>query len=219
MHTRRIAALTLAGLTVFSWGCVTLKRTPPARFFVLRSLVPPAPAASEAPTPEGFLAVLPVRIPGALDRSQLVSWTTATEVRLDEFARWAEPLGEGVTRTLAEDLAALRLRDRVLRVPWPASVSLRCRVATELRVFGVQPNGEVRLEADYALLAPKEEHVLARGSFSSSRAMAAGAGGRAGSPDASVDAMSQLLAELAKRISTAIEDLRGASDRPALESH
>jgi uncharacterized lipoprotein YmbA len=205
MRTRTTAVLTFIGLTLVASGCVTLKHTPAARFFVLRSLVPPQPPAAEAPAPQGFVAVLPVRIPGALDRSQLVAWTTPNEVRLDEFARWAEPLDEGVTRTLAENLAALLPQRRVLRAPWPGAASPRCRLGTELRVFGPQPNGEVRLEASFALLAPKDERALARGSFASGRTTAAAA--RANTPDVNVEAMSQLVAELAKQIATAIEVL------------
>jgi uncharacterized lipoprotein YmbA len=215
MRRRRlVATLTLVGLGPLALagsgllalaGCVSFKRTPGARFFVLRSLVEPKTAEAAAPPVEGFVGLLPVRIPGALDRPQLVTWTAPNELRLDEFLRWAEPLDEGATRTLAEDLAALLPRDRILRAPWPAAASPRCRVATELRVFGLQPNGEVRLEAGFVLLAPKEERVLARRSFASSRPPAAGA--RAASPGASVDAMSELLADLAKQIAQAIESL------------
>ena len=117
-----------------------------------------------------------MRIPGALDRPQLVAWTAPNELRLDELQRWAEPLDEGTTRTLAENLAAL-----LPRRPHPARALAgsrplpRCRVATELRVFGLQPDGEVRLEASFVLLAPKEERVLARRSFAASRKPVAGA--------------------------------------------
>jgi uncharacterized lipoprotein YmbA len=189
--------LALTGVLAFT-GCVSLKRTPGARFFVLRALV----EAKASPLPiEGAIGLLPVRIPGALDREQLVSWTAANELRLDELRRWAEPLDEGVARTLALNLAALLPGDRVLRPPWPAAVSPRCRVASELSVFGLQPNGEVRLTASFVLLAPKEERVLARRLFSASR--------RPEAADASavVDAMSALVAELARQVAEAIAGL------------
>jgi hypothetical protein len=205
MRCRRVVAtLTLAGLGPLALalaGCVSFKRTPGARFFVLRSLVELKAAEAAASPVEGLVGLLPVRIPNALDRPQLVTWTAPNELRLDEFLRWAEPLDEGTTRTLAENLAALLPGDRILRAPWPAAASPRCRVATELRVFGLQPDGEVRLEAGFALLAPKEERVLARRSFTDSRKPAAG-----GAP-ASVDAMSELVADLARQVAAAIEGL------------
>jgi uncharacterized protein len=205
MRRRLVATLTLAGLGSLALGCalalsgcVSLKRTPGARFFVLRALV--EPQASPVPV-AGTIGLLPVRIPGALDREQLVTWTAANELRLDELRRWAEPLDEGVARTLALNLAALLPGDRVLRTPWPAAVAPRCRVASELSVFGPQPNGEVRLEASFLLLAPQQERVLARRAFSASR-----------KPDtadvsAAVDAMSALVADLARQIAEAIAAL------------
>ncbi len=209
---RLVATLALAGLgpLVFAGssllalsGCVSFKRTPNARFFVLRSLVEPKPAPAPAAPVAGIVGLLPVRIPGALDRPQLVSWRAPNELRLDELQRWAEPLDEGTARTLAENLAALLPRDRILRWPWPAAAALRCRVATELRVFGLQPDGEVRLEASFVLLAPREERVLARRSFAASRKPAASVR----SAGTGVDAMSELVADLARQIAEAIEGL------------
>jgi len=190
-------ALVLVGAGLLLSGCVSIKRTPGARFFVLRSLVE---AKASPESIEGAIGLLPVCVPGALDRPQLVTWAAPNELRLDELQRWAEPLAEGVTRTLAENLSALLPRDRILRTPWPAAASPRCRVAVELRVFGPQPNGEVRLEASFDLLAPKEERVLVRRTLRSSQKPAAAGTG------ASVDAMSTLVADLAGQIAEAVDD-------------
>ncbi len=196
-----LAGVALASLAV---GCVSLRRTPGARFFVLRSVL--APASSERIGAEGALGVLPVRLPGALDRPQLVTWAGASELRLDEYARWAEPLDEGATRTLAENLAALRPRDRFLRTPWPAGAPLRCRIGTELRVFGLQADGTVRIGGDFVLLAAKEERVLVRRAFTASRGpLAKGPAGLEAA--ASVEAMSELLGDLANEIAAALEAL------------
>ncbi len=206
-RSRLVATLTLTGLGPLLLagagglavsGCVSFKRTPGARYFVLRSRV-------EAKTPEvsvaGSIGLLPVRVAGALDRPQLVTWTAPNELRLDELQRWAEPLDEGVARTLAGNLAALLPGDRILRAPWPAAASPRCRVATELGVFGLQPDGDVRLEASVVLLAPREEHVLARRAFAEIRKPVAGGAA------ATVDAMSELVAALARQIAEAIAGL------------
>lgn len=224
MMRPRPVALALLGLLTLAFGsCVSLKRTPGARFFVLRSLAPAAtdagriaesatgtPAvAGELPLPEAVVGVLPARLPGALDRPQLVVATGPSELRLDELSRWAEPLDEGVTRTLAENLATLLPRHRVVRSPWASALEPRCRLATELRLFGLQPGGDVRLEATYSLLAPKDERVLARRSFTASRGPLPG-GRRGVEPAVSVDAMSELLAELAGQVAATVQELPSA---------
>jgi uncharacterized protein len=195
MRARAALGVTAATLAVAA-GCVSLKRTPEARFFVLRSLAQPAAAPAQAT--QGFVGVLTARIPGHLDRPQLVTWTGTGELRIDEFLRWAEPLEAGFTRALTENLQALLPDHLVARAPWRGSVVPRCRVATELSVFGLQPNGEIRLEGRWALLPQNGELPLARGTSSFRRGPLSGA-----HPDAEVEAMSELIADLSRDIAKA----------------
>ena len=191
-----------AALTLAAPGCVALKRTPEARFFVLRSLAEPA-AAPDGPAQRGHVGVLPVRLPGHLDRPQLVTWAAPGELRIDEFLRWGEPLEAGLTRTLAENLAALLPQHVVARYPWRASAVPSSRVATELRVFGLQANGEVRLEGRWVLLPTHGEKPLARGTASLGRGpLPRGPAGV--DPGAEVEAMSELVAELGRDIAKAV---------------
>ena len=140
-----VACLALGALA----GCVSLKRTPEARFFALRPVAEP-PRAESPPTPtaEGgasIVGVLPVLLPGHLERPQFVTWSGPGEVRFDEFPRWAEPLGSGVLRVLAEDLETLLPFHRVVRAPWPGSTTLRCRVRVESSASAPSRAGGVAL--------------------------------------------------------------------------
>jgi hypothetical protein len=201
----RTGFLALAAALAIGTGCVSLKRTPEARFFVLRSLAEP-PAAATPQAPHGFVAVMPVRLPGHLDRPQLVTWSAPGELRIDEFLRWGEPLDTGFTRTLAENLATLLPEHLVARSPWRSSAVPRCRVATELRIFGLQANGEVRLEGRWTLFPARGEEPLARGNPALARGpLARGPAGV--DPGAEVDAMSELVAELGRDIAAAIRAL------------
>lgn len=205
MRTRAALGVVAAALAVAS-GCVSLKRTPEARFFVLRSVAEPKAAPAAGPARRGFVGVMPVRLPGHLDRPQLVTWVAPGELRIDEFLRWGEPLQAGLTRTLAENLQGLLGEHYVARAPWRASVVPRCRVATELRVFGLQPNGEVHLDGRWALLAADGERPLARGTAAMRRGPLP-AGPLAADPGAGVDAMSELVADLAREIAAAVRAL------------
>ena len=205
IRTRLVVIAATAAMALGPAGCVSLKRTPEARFFVLRSLVEP-PEAPAPPTPAGLVGVLPVRLPGHLERPQLVTWTGPGELRIDEYLRWAEPIDAGVTRTLAENLDALLPAHPVIRSPWAAAVTPFCRVRVDLRVFGLQGSGEVRLEGRWVLLPGKGERPLAHRAASLRRGpLPAGSGGVDAS--AGVEAMSALLADLAKEIASAVETL------------
>lgn len=186
-------------------GCVSLKRSPEARYFVLRSpadsLAVPRPEA-----PRGFVGVETVLLPDHLDRPQLVAWTAAGEVRIDEFLRWGEPLELGFTRTLAENLQALLPEHVIGRTPWRASVTPRCVVVTEIRTFGLQPDHTVRLEVAWSLVADQSVLPIARGTTRLSRGPFPLASGRV-DPNVEVEALGQLVVDLAREIAAAVNGL------------
>jgi uncharacterized protein len=204
MRTRVSALLGLAGVALVLGSCVSLRRTPEARFFVLRSLVEPLPPGA-TPAP-GAVGVLNVRLPGHLERPQIIVWRAPNEVSVDEFTRWAEPLGGAVSRVLAENLAALLPEHPVVRYPWPAATKLIGRVAVEIRSFAPQPSGEVQLEGRWTILTPDQERAVAFRPFVLTRGPLP-AGPEGADPGASVEAMSALLADLAREIAPALRVL------------
>jgi uncharacterized lipoprotein YmbA len=182
-------------------GCVSLKRTSEARFFALRPMAetPPAPASE---SDASIVGVLPVVLPGPLQRPQLVAWSAPGEVRIDEFLRWTEPLDSGIQRVLVEDLEILLPLRHVIKAPWPAATPLRCRVRAEVFRFGRQPGGEVTLAGRFVLLPGQGERPLAARGFDLERDRAPGA-----DPGQAVEAMSALVADLARQIADAIAAL------------
>lgn len=209
MRTRLCATLGLGALFLASVGCVSLKRTPEARFFVLQSLVQPPPGSLE---PVGIVGVEPVVLPGHLDRPQLVVWTGPNEMKTDEFLRWAEPLRDGITRTLAEDLAGLLPDHQIVRRPWEGSVRTRCRVRVVLRNFGLQRDRRVRLEGEYRLLPDRGALARVQRPISLSEGPLPVSEGTDASPDAGVESMNQLLETLSREIAASIRALSPESD-------
>ena len=204
-RTRLVAVIGPVALGLVWAGCVSLKRSPEARFFVLES-VSVEGAAQQRHQVDGIVGVETVRLAGHLDRPQLVTWTGQNELRVDEFLRWAEPLEDGVTRTITENLASLLPQYRVIQKPWPGEVQVRCRVVVSFRSFGLQQDGMVRLEGRMALLPTDEELPLAMERVSLSRGpVASGADGN--TVDPGVDEMSNLLMDLSRRIARAITAL------------
>jgi uncharacterized protein len=205
MRPRSLWFLGLVALASGLGGCVSFHRTPNARFFVLRSLVEPA-LSPVAPAVSGLVGVHAVHLPEHLDRAQVVTWKAPDELSIDEFTRWAEPLDVGATRVLEENLAALLPDRQVLRYPWSASADLRCRVLVELRLFGAQSTGDVRLEGRWALLPGRGERPIELRPVSLRRTPAVG-GPKGSDTTAEVEAMSELLADLSREIATAIVEL------------
>jgi uncharacterized lipoprotein YmbA len=191
-------APTLAALALLLTGC--FGTSPPARFYVL-SPSPEGASAVASTGPEGALGVLPTRVAAYLDRPQIVTFVGENSVDLDEFARWAEPIGAGVSRVLAQDLSALLPAWRVLPQPWDPTVPLRARVVVGVTALGWNKLGEARLEANWALLTSGSEVAAARGRVILRRDVS-GSG-----TEAAVAATSALITEMAREIAVAVRAL------------
>ncbi len=193
-------------------GCVSLRRTEQARFFVLRAEA--APPSGEAAEPRsGLVGLLPVRLPGHLNRPQLVTENGPNELIIDEFARWAEPLEPALTRVLAENLATLLPDRQVMRSPFPAGASLRCRVEVEIESFAPQKNGEVRLDGRFMLLPPGDSRALVLRPFRL-RLSPVPLGVSGVDAEAGTAAMSRLLLELAGQIANSVRQLESPEPPP-----
>lgn len=197
---RSLPPILLAAALV-STGC--FGTSPPARFYVL-SASEPANAAVPATGPEGTLGVFPTRVAEYLDRPQIVTFLGDNTVDLDEYARWAEPLGAGVTRVLAQELSSLLPGWRVLPQPWDPVVPLRARVVVGVTALGWNASGEARLEASWAVLSGGGEEALARGRVVLRRS----ASGPGAAP--AVAATSALVTEMAHDIASSIRALPAA---------
>lgn len=206
MRVHGVRMLGLALGLAFASGCVSLKRTPEARFFVLEPVIE-APVGEVTPHP-GSVGVLPVSLPGHLERPQVVTETGGNEVRIDEFVRWAEPLGPALTRILAENLAGALPERLILHAPWSAATRLRCRVRVEVEAFAPHTDGSVRLAGRWALLEEaRSSRVLALRRFDLRAGPVPTEGDGGIDARAGAEAMSRLLGQLAQEIATAIANL------------
>lgn len=89
----------------------------------------------------------PVSFPEYLDRSQIVSRTSANRLELAEIDIWAEPLGESFARTLTENLSGLLATERCVLHPWKGGAPADYRITVEVIRFEGPPGGEVTVIA------------------------------------------------------------------------
>jgi uncharacterized lipoprotein YmbA len=101
---RRTGALSAAvgaalGSLVMLSACAS---SAPLRYYTLSEVAPTTAAATAAPA----IRIGRVRIPGELDRNELVQRLDATRLKIAEEDRWAAPLEEMIRRALSADLQA-----------------------------------------------------------------------------------------------------------------
>lgn len=143
-----LTAVVIGALFFFQSGCLGPSKTPPTRFFVLSSLsgMEPAPAAL-ADLGHLSIGVGPVRIPGKIDRPQVVVQSARNEIRLAGLTEWGDPLGPGFTRVLAENLALLLNTEKVSIFPWLKATRTDYQVTVDVVEFVGAPGEDARLRA------------------------------------------------------------------------
>lgn len=147
---RRLAALTtLCALAALTAGCAS---TPPSRFYTLSG----GTATPAATSSNLSIVVGPVSVPAAVDRPEIVVSTGANQVALDEFNRWAGPLGDNISRVVAENLVALLGAPRVTLFPQTLSADADLRVAIEVQRFDSTPGESTMLDAVWAVRRAKD---------------------------------------------------------------
>jgi uncharacterized lipoprotein YmbA len=181
-----IQALSIA---LVAAGCASA----PARFYTLASTA----TTSDAPAARYAVIVGPVTIPSSVDRPEFVVQVAPNQVEIDEFNRWAAPLGNGIARAVAGDLAVL-LGTRDVAVAPLANFNPAYRVTIDVQQFESIPGQTVRIDAVWAV------HATASGKTRSGHTLASEAV-QGPSYDALAAAHSRALATLSTDIAAAIQ--------------
>jgi len=134
----RLVALAIVFALAALAGCASS----PAHFYTLSATAPTSTAASKI-----AVAVGPVSVPAAVDRPQIVVSTSANQVTVDDFNRWASPLQDNLARVVAENLVALLGTPRVTLFPQTLGAEADYRVQIEIRNFESVPGKSAALDA------------------------------------------------------------------------
>lgn len=150
-----------ATLLLLLGGCTLGKHSRPARFYVLNSLPEETAPLSENASDIPYIGVGPVEIPSYLDRPQVVFRIAENELSTNEFQRWAEPLSDGTTRILRENLSELLGPEKVIAFPWLSSFKRDYEIHVVILRFEPQTTTrEVELRVFWRLLTPGERDPI-----------------------------------------------------------
>jgi uncharacterized protein len=201
-------ALGLMGLSLAGCGSLFPKPSPnPSRIFVLFSPLQSAERQDLDRPGQISIGVGPVRLPGYLDRREIVTRVAQNRFDLSENDRWAERLDENFTHVLAQNLSILLGSDRIIAYPWPLDKRLRYQVEIEVFRFEVNSAGEAQLSARWSVIdqtgksaSNLKESLLARPA-------------KEKSTDGSVAALSETVADLSREIAKTVVALDGQREQ------
>lgn len=190
---RTITLCTLASLMLVACGS-----SPPVSYYALAPMsVEPQPDPGDAP----ILGLGPLSMPEYLNRSQIVTRGAGAEMHVDEYSRWAEPLGPALHRIVSTDVD--NLLDSVVVVAFPYDSLIRAeidyRLLGEVSRFDADRTGLVVLDVLWAIseigtdivVPPHRAHYEAQAA-------------RAGDPGAIAEAMNEALLLFSQDIANAL---------------
>ena len=193
MRRNQILMMLLAVLVLI--GCAGTSDKP--KFYVLS----PIPASEKTAPLDITVSLTMVNLADYIDRPQIVTRTSANEISISEFDRWAEPLNEAIPRLVAENLSLLLGSDKVATVAWHGSVAPDYAVLFEVVRFDGSPRGDVSLHYMYAILDSEGKKV-----FEAKRSVLREPTGGPGY-EAMVSAGSRAVAAMSREIAEAIRSV------------
>lgn len=143
---RSLAALLLLAAVA---GCVG--KPEPSRYYVLAASVPDAERRPDGPS----VSIGPVTLPKYLDRPQVVTRPSPTQLDVSEFDRWGGRLEDNVAQVLAEDIGRRLRTARVAVFPNEPAGRADVRIAVTITRFErVGSEGDVVLDARWRITRP-----------------------------------------------------------------
>jgi len=179
-------------------------QVPTFKYYVLTPLSGPAASAAEGGTVS--IGVGPVRLPGYLDRQQIVTRRGADEIDLGDLDRWGEALADGVPRTIADSLGVLLPSARIALFPWAGTVQYQ--VLIDVNRFDGPLGGDLVLDARWRIVGPDRKDVVER-RFTAREPVGAATYG------AQVAAMSRALGALSREIAGALAAVAPRASTPS----
>ncbi len=124
--------------------------SPPVRYFALS---PMDSVQQQDPDDAVTLGVGPLRLPEYLNRSQIVTRGGGSELEVDEFSRWAEPLTQALHRVVSTDVDNMMNGVMVIAFPWEAVVhnEVDYRLLGEVTRFDADRSGRVVLDIQWGI--------------------------------------------------------------------
>lgn len=147
-------------------GCsLKLANSQPTSLYLLTPLT--QQSGTIKPASALHLGLGPVVLPAYLNRRQIITRKTDTELVAAEFDYWAEPLQDNFNRVLKENLSTLLATDNITLYPWKKETPINYQVRVEVIRFDRDVGGNSWLTARWSVEKPGgvDQAILKRLSY------------------------------------------------------
>ena len=151
-----LAVLIAGGCSLFNPG-----PQPKTRFFMLSSLASAGKAVQPLATfPQVAIGIGPIRLPEYLDRRNIIVRNSRNEFELAEDFQWAEPMGDTVSRVIADNLSVLLGTHRITQFPWRSSMPIDYQLIIQVAQFDGMLGEQAVLRAHWQVFTGDGKKLL-----------------------------------------------------------
>lgn len=153
------------GVLAVIMGCAS---TPPSKFYTLNAIETQESQQKRSDALQQVaIRIGSIEIPDYLDKSQMATRTSRSELKYDEFNRWAGSLKDNISSVLAENLSRLLSTDRVFVHPWISHDSVPYCLHVEIIRLDAVPDDAVTMKARWTISGDrgKKEYITRTSEF------------------------------------------------------
>lgn len=136
---------------------VSCGSSPPVRYY---SLEPTQAPVSDQEDGAIVVGLGPLRVPEYLRRTQMVTRDSGTQVEVNDYVRWAEPVDKAIHRVVAADVDRRLDGVVVMAFPYFEAVPIDYVVLGSVEQFEADSAGTVELQVQWAVLDKEKSTLL-----------------------------------------------------------
>lgn len=161
----RLVVTTTSAIALLLGACAS---SPPVQFYALDTV----PRTSGGEGGDITIGLGPINFPDYLKRPQIVTRTAGSEMIIDEFQRWAEPVDRSFSRILASNVDGILESAVVVVFPYSMNIRIDIRVIGRVSRFDTDTSGLAVLDVQWTagdgkgktIVQPRRLHYEAQAS-------------------------------------------------------
>ena len=150
-----IGKLCLLWLAVGSTNCA---KTPPSNYYILTGLKDELNQEQSSKVMK--VGVGPIKLPGRLDRAQILTRQGLNVLKIHEYHRWGDSLQRQLEEVLAQNLSAHLKETQVVVYPWEHALRPKYQVLVTVRNFEGNLSSGTDLSVVWQLVDVKEDQLI-----------------------------------------------------------
>jgi len=134
-------------------------KTPAARFYTLTAQAEVNAESAANKTNKLIIGIAPVEVAPYLERPEIVTRSSPTQIELAAFDRWAGPFEHIVAESLADNRSRLLPSVHTIISPWPEA-DYEYQLVVKIKKFESDENGFIKLSSSWGILQKKTRKMV-----------------------------------------------------------